>query len=126
MSLDGGSGPSIAAELDGIALNCGAGVVSDPRSAHAVRGITHRALTAAMIATEEGKCDILYSLFLELYQLDEVAYGVIEDGDDGGADVGRHDSEMHSHFSVSSLYSRSTSADRNWVTGTPSALSAAA
>ena len=104
MSLDGGSGPSIAAELDGIALNCGAGVVSDPRSAHAVRGITHTALTAAMIATEEGKCGILYSLFLELYQLDEVPYGVIEDGDDGGADVGRHHSEMHSLFSELAIF----------------------
>ena len=99
MSLDGGSGPSIAAELDGIALNCGAGVVSDPRSAHAVRGITHTALTAVMIATEEGKCDIFYSLFLELYQLDEVSYGVIEDSDVGGADVGGLHSEIHALFS---------------------------
>ena len=49
-----------------------------------------------MMAKEEDECDILFSLFLELYQLDEVSYGVIEDGDDGGTDVGRRHSEMHS------------------------------
>lgn len=49
-----------------------------------------------MMAKEEDECDILFSLFLELYQLDEVSYGVIEDGDDGGTDVGRGHSEMHS------------------------------
>lgn len=63
---------------------------------------------------------------LQFHELNKVAHGVIEYSDDGRANIGGLHGELHALVTELFVFFFFTSADRNWVAGMPSALSAAA